>query len=141
MRKVLLIIAIAVLLAAAALWKLRILEPLLWRTFLAAGPAKAISKPFIKFRPKGLPGPLLNRGVKIPELIGGPVDKAAVAIRISKSQYKLTVLYKSKPVKEYPIVLGSDPVAYKIREGDKRTPEGLFKVRGLYPNRYWSKFI
>jgi murein L,D-transpeptidase YafK len=44
-------------------------------------------------------------------------------------------------VKEYDVVFGGNPVDDKEKEGDKRTPEGVFGVRDKYPHRNWSKFI
>ncbi|WP_235526544.1 L,D-transpeptidase family protein [Nostoc piscinale] len=49
--------------------------------------------------------------------------------------------YDLKPVKSYPVVFGSNSVGDKYGEGDKRTPEGILKVRDLYPHPQWSKFI
>ncbi|HEY9686901.1 MAG TPA: L,D-transpeptidase [Coleofasciculaceae cyanobacterium] len=64
-----------------------------------------------------------------------------ISIRIEKSRYRLTLFYGNQPVKSYPVVFGGDPVNDKRMEGDKRTPEGRFKVRELYPHRTWSYFI
>ncbi|HEB12875.1 MAG TPA: murein L,D-transpeptidase [Actinobacteria bacterium] len=83
----------------------------------------------------------MNSDKTLTQLIDGPIDKDKVKIVISKSKYKLTVFYNRKPVKDYMIVMGGDPVNDKRREGDKRTPEGELKVRDLYPHKSWSKFI
>jgi len=44
-------------------------------------------------------------------------------------------------LKQYPIVLGGNPVDDKLRQGDQCTPEGEFLVRAKYPHRSWDKFI
>jgi len=85
---------------------------------------------------------LLNEDRKVADLIDlKKLDKKLIEIVVEKSQYKLTVYYQKKPIKSYAIVLGANPKDDKLREGDKRTPEGLFKVQELYYHSEWSKFI
>ncbi|WP_430907995.1 L,D-transpeptidase family protein [Maribacter sp. 2-571] len=62
-------------------------------------------------------------------------------IKIDKSELTLQLLADSLVIREYPIVLGTDPVADKRMQGDRATPEGDFKVRAFYPHKSWSKFI
>ena len=85
---------------------------------------------------------LLNKDKAIASLINlKKLDKKAIAIVVEKSKYRLTVYYQKKPVKSYAIVLGANPKEDKLREGDKRTPEGQFRVQELYYHSEWSKFI
>ncbi len=84
---------------------------------------------------------LLNYERSLAEIIVLPVDKSQTAILIQKSQYQLTLYYQKRAVKSYPIVLGSNPVGDKFREGDNKTPEGVFKIKDLYPHPSWFKFI
>lgn len=85
---------------------------------------------------------LLNKDKPISTLIDfKKLDKKAIAIVVEKSKYKLTVFYQKKPVKSYAIVFGENPKDDKLREGDKRTPEGIFRVKDLYYHSEWSKFI
>jgi len=62
-------------------------------------------------------------------------------ILIDKSDYKLSVTHNGTIVRQYPIVFGANPIDDKLMEGDKRTPEGVFRVRDHYPHKSWSKFI
>ena len=64
-----------------------------------------------------------------------------VSILIDKSEYTLSVFAADTLVKQYDVVFGGNPVDDKEKEGDKRTPEGVFGVRDKYPHRNWSKFI
>ena len=64
-----------------------------------------------------------------------------ISILIDKSDYKLYVQAEGKTLKEYPVVFGSNPVDDKLMEGDRRTPEGKFKIITKYPHKHWSKFI
>lgn len=65
----------------------------------------------------------------------------AVAFRIEKARYRLTVLVNGRPVKSYPVVFGRNPVDDKRQEGDGCTPEGTFRIRARYPHRRWSRFL
>ena len=69
------------------------------------------------------------------------IEKEDLAILIDKSDYKLSIMAGGKAIKEYPVVFGDNPTDDKLMEGDRRTPEGSFKVRDLYPHKKWSKFI
>jgi murein L,D-transpeptidase YafK len=151
MRKTRLFLFLIVVLVSAVLWKQGGLEPLWQRLFPASEPvnipfvpvfkSKPKSKPVIEVKRNTLPKKLLNENRSLSGLLKKDLDKKNVKLHISKSEYKLTVIYRQKKIKEYPIVLGGDPVNDKLREGDKRTPEGTFKIKTLYPHRAWSKFI
>ncbi len=49
-------------------------------------------------------------------------------IIVEKSKRRLTLLHQGQVLKYYRISLGRDPVGPKIREGDDRTPEGLYHI-------------
>ncbi|HSO19865.1 MAG TPA: L,D-transpeptidase family protein, partial [Desulfosarcina sp.] len=53
-----------------------------------------------------------------------PADK----VLIQKRARRLTLLAKGEAIKSYPIALGGDPVGPKEREGDNKTPEGLYII-------------
>ena len=85
---------------------------------------------------------LLNYDKSIAEIISTPtIDKSQTSIAIEKSKYRLTLYYQRKAIKSYPVVFGKNPVGDKFREGDYKTPEGVFKIRDLYPHPQWSKFL
>ncbi len=69
------------------------------------------------------------------------LDKSDISIHVFKSKRILEVHAKKSIIRTYPIVLGGSPDGQKLMEGDKKTPEGTFKVRNLYPHKKWSKFI
>lgn len=69
------------------------------------------------------------------------LKKKDLRIHIDKSDYKLSIITDSKIIKEYPVVFGKNPIDDKLMEGDRRTPEGNFKIRDFYPHKSWSKFI
>ncbi|NEO30643.1 MAG: L,D-transpeptidase [Symploca sp. SIO3C6] len=85
---------------------------------------------------------LLNYNQKITEIIGlSTIEKTQISILIEKSKYRLTVYHAQEPIKSYPVVFGKNPVNDKVKEGDLSTPEGIFKIRDLYPHSAWSKFL
>jgi murein L,D-transpeptidase YafK len=47
-------------------------------------------------------------------------------VRVSKSDRKLELVSGGKVIKEFKIVLGSNPNGHKQQEGDGRTPEGIY---------------
>jgi murein L,D-transpeptidase YafK len=141
MKKSRLFLIMLTLVIMLVVWKLQIIKPVLWRLFANSETAQTLSEPFIKLRHKAVPRVLLNEDKVLTELMEKNVDKNNVKLYISKSAYKLTLVYDAKKIKEYPIVLGADPINDKLREGDRRTPEGKFKIKSLYPHQAWSKFI
>lgn len=62
-------------------------------------------------------------------------------ILVDKSEYQLKVMKDTVVIKSYPVVLGPNPVADKLRKGDGCTPEGCFRIKTFYPHRKWSRFI
>lgn len=52
------------------------------------------------------------------------VDK----ILVLKSERKLQLINQGKPFKSYRISLGKSPQGHKEREGDQRTPEGIYWI-------------
>jgi murein L,D-transpeptidase YafK len=84
---------------------------------------------------------LLNYHLPITKIIDTENERIQIIILIQKSQSRLIIYYQNKPIKSYPVVFGSSPIGDKLREGDMKTPEGIFKIRDLYPHPQWSKFI
>ncbi len=48
------------------------------------------------------------------------------AVRLDKSERKLELLSGALVIRTYVVALGGDPVGDKQREGDSRTPEGIY---------------
>lgn len=88
------------------------------------------------------PAPPLNYGRSITALLGGKkADRSQVMLRVEKSKFLLTLFYRGRALKSYPVVLGRDPVHDKLCEGDGCTPEGQFKVVEIRLPHRWSKFL
>ena len=89
------------------------------------------------------PDNLLNYDKSLTQLLGEPdkLDKSRISILVEKSKYRLTVYSDKKPIKSYPVVFGGNPTGDKLKEGDSRTPEGIFRIKDMYPHETWSKFL
>jgi L,D-transpeptidase catalytic domain len=88
-----------------------------------------------------LPNTFIERDRSLADLLGDRVNKSSISILIEKSKYRLTIYRDKQPLKSYPIVLGDRPTGDKFTEGDRRTPEGIFQIKALYPHDRWSKFL
>lgn len=57
-----------------------------------------------------------------------PLTGAIDRILVEKSARRLTVFRGDQAVKAYQIALGKAPLGPKLRQGDNRTPEGIFSI-------------
>lgn len=78
---------------------------------------------------------------------GTPVDsgstRASIAhmladsVVVEKSQHRLSLYRQGSLVRSYLVALGQQPVGDKVRIGDMRTPEGIFRIEARNPaSRY-----
>jgi murein L,D-transpeptidase YafK len=68
-------------------------------------------------------------------------NKKPTVVVVRKQTRKMSVFKGIKPVKSYPVVLGHNPRNDKLEQGDRCTPEGVYRVVTKYPHAKWSKFI
>jgi len=62
-----------------------------------------------------------------------PAPSIADSIVVYKHERTLTLYYRGVPVRSYFVALGSKPVGDKVQAGDRRTPEGLFRINAHNP--------
>jgi murein L,D-transpeptidase YafK len=62
-------------------------------------------------------------------------------IVVEKSTRTLTLRHGSKIVKTYKVALGGQPVGAKDRQGDHKTPEGVYSVDAKNPNSQFYKAL
>lgn len=62
-------------------------------------------------------------------------------IVVEKSSRLLHLMSAGKAVRTYRIALGRNPVGHKLREGDKRTPEGIYVVDGRNANSSYHRSL
>lgn len=84
----------------------------------------------------------VNYNVSLVKLMDSlQVKQHNISIYIDKSDFIFAVKNKDEVIKEYPIVLGTNPVDDKRMQGDRCTPEGTFHIISKYPHASWKKFI
>lgn len=64
-----------------------------------------------------------------------------VYIIIDKSDYELQVYDEEGWYATYPVVFGNKDLGDKLMEGDKKTPEGTFKIVSKRPHEKWHKML
>ena len=64
----------------------------------------------------------------------------AYAIIVDKAAYRLYLIKDGKVRNTYPVELGGDPINDKMREGDRRTPEGMYIVSRVLQGAQTSWF-
>lgn len=64
-----------------------------------------------------------------------PLSPALLADRIvvHKAERELLLVAEGKTLKRYRIALGGHPRGHKTQEGDRRTPEGAYRIAGRNP--------
>ncbi|MDF2388685.1 L,D-transpeptidase [Nostoc ellipsosporum NOK] len=95
----------------------------------------------LKFHIPPVGNQLLNYDKPVEQLIPRVNDKKNISLLIEKSKHRLTLYHERKPLKSYPVVFGANPVGDKQAEGDSKTPEGILRIKDLYPHPQWSKFL
>jgi murein L,D-transpeptidase YafK len=69
------------------------------------------------------------------------VFPSRASIVVMKAKRKLFFYLDERFVKMYPVVFGQSPNKQKLYEGDKCTPEGIFRVVSKRFHEEWSRFI
>lgn len=93
---------------------------------------------------KKTPSPLflINENFSLAFLIDSlQVKQHNISIHIDKSDFVLSVMDIDKVIKQYSVVLGTNPIDDKRIQGDRCTPEGTFHIVSKYPHKNWRKFI
>jgi murein L,D-transpeptidase YafK len=62
-------------------------------------------------------------------------------ILVKKSERKLYLLKDGRPIRTYRVSLGVNPKGHKERQGDNRTPEGLYYLDGRNPGSRFYKAL
>ncbi len=71
----------------------------------------------------------------------GKIGRRPTVIVVRKQPRKLTVYKGLTPLKTYPVVLGTNPRNDKLCQGDRCTPEGVYRVVSKFEHPRWDKFI
>lgn len=80
-----------------------------------------------------------HRPINRRSLQSGPIG--TVYIVVDKSEYELKVYDDEGWYATYPVVFGSRDLSDKFMEGDRKTPEGHFKIISKRPHEKWHKML
>ncbi len=69
------------------------------------------------------------------------IDADKVFLLIDKSDYRMYVYEDVQLIKIYKVVFGSNDQSDKLVEGDKRTPNGTFRIQQKRMDNRWSRFM
>ncbi len=69
-----------------------------------------------------------------PPALQPPIVGQIERIVVEKAVRRMTLWQNGAKVREYRIALGTAPVGDKVRQGDGKTPEGLFRIDRANPN-------
>ena len=65
----------------------------------------------------------------------------ADSIVVEKSQHRLSLYHGGSLLRSYLVALGQQPVGDKVRIGDMRTPEGLFRIEARNPDSRYHRSL
>ncbi len=74
-----------------------------------------------------------------PFLFAQNASLGADRVVVYKGARKLVLLSQGKELRSYKVALGGEPVGPKTRQGDHRTPEGLYILDSRNPNSHFYK--
>jgi hypothetical protein len=77
--------------------------------------------------------PFGSAGASPVATVAQPAVEPADLVLVRKAERRLYLMRANRIVAEYPIRLGLNPAGNKEREGDFRTPEGLYELVGRNP--------
>lgn len=69
------------------------------------------------------------------------LNNDSLMVVINKSRYLLDVYYRKRKIRSYKVVFGPKPQENKLMKGDRRTPEGWYKVQEKHISGRYNKFI
>jgi len=75
------------------------------------------------------------------ERLEGTGPEGTIYIIIDKSDYELQVYDDKGWYATYPVVFGSSSLDDKTMEGDRKTPEGTFKIISKKTHEKWDRFM
>lgn len=83
---------------------------------------------------------------KIQKVVHIPINpdtlrKDSIRVAINKTNYTLDVYYRRQWIRSYRAVFGPKPQLDKMMEGDRCTPEGLYKISIKNPNSKYDRFM
>lgn len=69
------------------------------------------------------------------------IDVEKVFLLVDKSDYRMYVYEDVKLLKIYKVVFGNKDITDKYQQGDRRTPNGTFRIQTKRWDKRWSRFL
>jgi L,D-peptidoglycan transpeptidase YkuD (ErfK/YbiS/YcfS/YnhG family) len=69
------------------------------------------------------------------------IDKDSITVQVVKKNHRLYVYHKHKFLTSYQCVFGPPHLEQKQKEGDRKTPEGWFKILEIRGHGEWVNFM
>jgi murein L,D-transpeptidase YafK len=66
---------------------------------------------------------------------------SADSIVVEKAQHRLSLYYRGLLMRSYLVALGQQPKGDKVRKGDNRTPEGMFRIEARNPQSRYHRAL
>ena len=82
-----------------------------------------------------------TRAVTKPTLTRTTTSVVADSIVVDKSKHRLSLYYRGAFLRSYLVALGQQPVGDKVRIGDMRTPEGIFRIAARNPESRYHRAL
>lgn len=81
------------------------------------------------------------QNITVAEYPAGPLPDNLIFDRLllEKGKRRLTAYANGAPARIYTVALGTNPIGHKEFQGDRKTPEGLYKIDGKNPNSSYHK--
>lgn len=76
-----------------------------------------------------------------PAWSSGVADQGGLVIRVWKARHMLWLQQGNRIIKKFPVALGRDPLAGKIRQGDGLTPEGRYYISEKKADSPFHRFL
>jgi murein L,D-transpeptidase YafK len=70
-----------------------------------------------------------------------PTDSKADLLVVEKSQHRLLAYSHGVLLRSYSVALGRDPIGQKLRQGDRRTPEGQYFIDAHNPSSLFHRAL
>lgn len=69
------------------------------------------------------------------------IRRDSLVVLIKKSDYVLQVWYRQRLIRAYKAVFGPNPLQNKLMEGDRNTPEGMFRIANKREGSKYDRFM
>ena len=66
---------------------------------------------------------------------------SADSIVVEKSHHRLSLYYRGLLMRSYLVALGQQPTGDKVRQGDNKTPEGMFRIEARNPQSRYHRAL